>query len=118
MRPGDVPNRAQSYVLLLPLDAPVVAESNHRLRGSQHSAFLVSHEWPEGRGRGVIVGLSSTDLLSLSMQRRIAMAIGGVAGYRLQQGYAGEQIVILTPYLASFRCVAPAARSALIVPGR
>lgn len=77
------------------LDAPSVAE-HPPLRGGQHSAFLITHEWPEGRNDAA--GLAQLDSESKVNPSEASMAIA-VLQYCLQQGYPATSIAILTPYL-------------------
>jgi superfamily I DNA and/or RNA helicase len=77
------------------LDAPAVA-THPPLRGTQQSAFLVTHDWPEGADDAA--GLAQLDSQSKTNFQEAAMAIAALR-YCLQQSYAGSRIAILTPYL-------------------
>jgi superfamily I DNA and/or RNA helicase len=88
------------------LDAPTV-QTHPPLRGAQRSAFLIAHEWPEGRekgagksGKGTSAGLAQLDLdLQSKVNAAEAKMAVVVLRYCLQQGYAAENIALLTPYL-------------------
>lgn len=77
------------------LDVPSVA-AHPPLRGAQHSAFLITHEWLEGRDAAA--GLAQLDSQSKVNPNEAAMAIACLR-YCLQQGYPATSIAILTPYL-------------------
>lgn len=73
--------------------APLLARTNS-------SAFLVAHAWPEQADTGA--GVAALDSKSRVNELEAAMVVK-ILRYMLQQGYAGGEVVVLTPYLGQLR---------------